>query len=91
MKDIAARRGPSNMADSGTASVQSLKLSVSMDGLLPVLIQAVAGLAEGQARLDGKLDRLIELLQEPDGAEQADTSLDDRGGGWIESSVRPLS
>ena len=79
MKDIAARRGPSNMADSGTASAKPLKLSVSMDGLLPVLLQALAGIAEGQARIEGKLNGLMEMLQEPDEADGGAFSLDEQG------------
>lgn len=46
MKDIAARRGPSNMADSGTASAKPLKLSVSMDG--PLVIECDEMLSNSQ-------------------------------------------
>ena len=35
-----------------------------MDGLLPVMIQALAGIAEGQARIEAKLDALREALAE---------------------------
>lgn len=61
------------------------------DARLAVILQALAGLVEGQARIEAKLDALLEAMAEEADEQSEGLSLDDRSGGYPKSAATTLS